>query len=65
MNKNNVNKSDDDRFCHDVGIGNKFKCSKCGCTLDLENEVGEATIWKDGMAIVPAYCVACGREVNG
>lgn len=56
---------DDDRFCHDIGTRNQFKCSKCGCTLDLEDEMGEPTIWKDGMAIVPAWCPACGREVNG
>lgn len=57
-------KKQDDAFCIDIGTRRKFKCSKCGCTIELENESGYATIWKDGMAMVPSFCVACGREVN-
>lgn len=65
MDKQNAIK-DDDRFCRDIGIGYTFKCSKCGCTLDLlDTESNEPTIWLDGVAIVPQFCVACGREVEG
>lgn len=50
--------------CNDVGDNWKFRCSACGCELDiLEMEVGEPTMWKDGAAQVPKYCPSCGAEV--
>lgn len=50
--------------CNDVGDNWKFRCSVCGCELDiLEMEVGEPTMWKDGAAQVPKYCPSCGAEV--
>lgn len=54
----------DRKTCNDVGDNWKFRCSACGCELDIiEMEVGEPTMWKDGAAQVPKYCPSCGAEV--
>lgn len=53
--------------CNDVGDDWSFRCSACGCELDIRDmEVDEPTMWKDGSAQVPKYCPWCGRVVmNG
>lgn len=50
--------------CNDVGDAWTFRCSACGCELDIRDmEAGEPTMWKDGAAQVPNYCPSCGAKV--
>ena len=50
--------------CDDVGDDWTFRCSACGCELDIRDmEVGEPTMWNDGAAKVPNYCPDCGANV--
>ena len=50
--------------CNDAGDDWTFRCSACGCELDIRDmEAGEPTMWKDGAAQVPKYCPSCGAEV--
>ena len=50
--------------CRDTGM-DRFECSGCGCTLDLEDAAScEPTMWVDGEAAVPRFCPGCGREVE-
>ena len=61
-NSNNRNR----KFCRDVSTDSYvFKCSYCGCSLDLMHGDIEPTIWLDGKAIVPRFCPNCGREIEG
>ena len=49
--------------CSDVGDDFVFRCSECGCELDIDDAFYEPTMWKDGVATVPEYCPLCGRMV--
>lgn len=49
--------------CSDVGDDFVFRCSECGCELDIDDAFYEPTMWKDGVATVPRYCPLCGRMV--
>ena len=49
--------------CRDLGDGQMFICSECGCTLDIQDENGEPTMMVDGVADVPKCCPNCKREV--
>lgn len=60
-NSNNRNR----KFCRDVSTDSYvFKCSYCGCSLDLMDSDIEPTIWLDGKAVVPRFCPNCGREIE-
>lgn len=50
--------------CNDVGDDFVFRCSECGCELDINDAFDEPTMWKDGVATVPEYCPKCGRMVK-
>lgn len=50
--------------CEDIGT-DRFVCSKCGCTLDLEDAAScEPTMWVDGVAACPRFCPNCGMRVR-
>lgn len=50
--------------CDDVGDDWTFRCSACGCGLDIRDVFeGEPTMWKDGAAQVPKFCPNCGANV--
>ena len=50
--------------CEDVGDDWTFRCSACGCGLDIRDVFeDEPTMWKDGAAQVPKYCPNCGANV--
>lgn len=50
--------------CDDIGT-DRFVCSKCGCTLDIEDAAScEPTMWVDGEAACPRFCPNCGRKVR-
>ena len=50
--------------CDDVGDDWTFRCSACGCGLDIRVVFeDEPTMWKDGAAQVPKYCPNCGANV--
>jgi len=49
--------------CHDVGNGDYFICSECGCEVTLVDLYGEPVIEVDGVAETPHYCPWCGGEV--
>lgn len=50
--------------CEDIGT-DRFVCSKCGCTLDIEDAAScEPTMWVDGVAACPRFCPNCGRKVK-
>lgn len=50
--------------CEDIGT-DIFVCSKCGCTLDIEDAAScEPTMWVDGVAVCPRFCPNCGRKVK-
>lgn len=50
--------------CEDIGT-DRFVCSKCGCTLDIEDAAScEPTMWVDGVAACPRFCPNCGRKVR-
>ena len=34
--------------CEDVGDGWMFRCSVCGCELDVDDKEGEPTMWLGG-----------------
>ena len=53
----------DGHTCKDVGRGTAFKCSECGCELDLSVD-GEPTLWDNRFPDVPTYCPGCGRKVE-
>lgn len=50
--------------CNDFGNDFVFRCSECGCELDINDAFYEPTMWKDGIAQVPKYCPECGRMVK-
>lgn len=50
--------------CNDVGDDFVFRCSECGCELDINEAFDEHIMWKDGVATVPKYCPECGRMVK-
>lgn len=54
----------DRQTCNDVGDDFMFRCSECGCELDINDAFDEPTMWKDGVATVPEYCPKCGRMVK-
>ena len=49
--------------CWDTGDGWTFRCSACGCELDIEDREGEPTMWDGGSATTPRYCPSCGALV--
>lgn len=50
--------------CRDVGDGYTFRCSACGCELDIDDREGEPTMWLGGSPMVPRHCPNCGAEVT-
>lgn len=66
-----------DNICRDVGDLSLFKCSKCGCELDIyqthyeynimddyEDSFDEPTMWVDGKSSCPSFCPHCGRKIS-
>lgn len=56
--------------CYDVGGAYKFRCSVCGCTIDIFKEDVYGT--GDGVMTIgddflynPSFCPNCGAEVVG
>lgn len=61
--------------CHNVSDDpSKFKCSRCGCEVDLEVEytdnpdernetLVEPTMWVNGKATYPSYCCNCNAQI--
>lgn len=54
----------DRQTCNDVGDRWTFRCSVCGCELDVEDREGEPTMWHGGSAMTPRYCPNCGEMVT-
>lgn len=54
----------DRQTCHDVGDGYTFRCSACGCELDLDDREGEPTMWLGGGPMTPRHCPNCGAVVS-
>ena len=52
-----------DGTCHDANDIGPWRCSGCGCELDMEIG-GEPTMWLNGMPALPRYCPYCGRRVK-
>ncbi len=51
--------------CRDVGDGRQFRCSKCGCEVDINDMEGESTMWLEGcIAFAPRFCPNCGARVT-
>ena len=51
--------------CRDVGDGRQFRCSKCGCEVDINDMDGESTMWLEGcIAFAPRFCPNCGAMVT-
>lgn len=50
--------------CNDVGDRWTFRCSACGCELDVEDREGEPTMWFGGSAMTPRHCPNCGAVVS-
>lgn len=50
--------------CNDVGDLWTFRCSVCGCELDLEDMEGEPTMWLGESAMTPHHCPNCGAIVT-
>lgn len=55
--------------CHDVGGAYTFRCSACGCSIDIFKE----SVFSDGDGVmtvgddflyIPRYCPNCGAEVT-
>ena len=60
-----MNNGRNKRFCKDVSTNQyQFKCSNCGCSVDLMDENWEPTMWLNGKAVVPRFCPNCGREIE-
>ena len=49
--------------CRDVGSGDYFVCSECGCELTVVDYYCDPTIQACGVAEDPKYCPHCGAEV--
>lgn len=50
--------------CRDDGDGWTFRCSVCGCELDVEDREGEPTMWLGESAMTPRHCPNCGAVVT-
>lgn len=58
----------DRETCHDVGGGYKFRCSRCGCMINIYRDGGfgedDSTITVCGDCLYgPRFCPNCGAEV--
>ena len=54
-----------ERTCRDIGGRGEtpaFKCSECGCELDLEGAGFEPTMWVGASAAIPRFCPNCGAR---
>lgn len=49
--------------CRDVGNGDCFICSECGCSVTIVDLYSEPVIVVDGVAETPRFCPCCGAEV--
>ena len=52
-----------DDTCKDVGKGATFKCSECGCELDIWVD-NRPSLWLDDEPMAPFYCPYCGRRIE-
>lgn len=50
--------------CAMVREGGGFRCSACGCELDLDDREGEPTMWLGGGPMTPRHCPNCGAMVT-
>lgn len=50
--------------CHDVGNGDYFVCSECGCEVLLVDDYQDPVITVCGGPEDPKYCPYCGAEVS-
>ena len=50
--------------CEDTGDNWTFRCSSCGCELDVEDREGEPTMWLGGSPMTPRHCPNCGAVVT-
>lgn len=54
----------EERTCRNVdGMEWDFKCSECGCELDVAGREGDVTMWLNGSPMEPSFCPNCGAKV--